>query len=203
MTPDRRSPLRQRSIEPEVALSGQAGSLPQEPPTLTIHSGTIADAALITRLISEPAELDNALQEEIRTEAGILCDRFGADPHFRALIAEWFFDPPVLDATRRGAEQLFTGRISLFAADVTGAALGPRCSPESRLRPMEKSESSFDRPCRVGISQRSAWMTLLMVTSLSKRRRPILLTIVFSSLQNDLPHRVAGFSLPGSDPSSN
>jgi hypothetical protein len=133
-------------------LSGQAGSLPQEPPTLTIHSGTIADAALITRLISEPAELDNALQEEIRTEAGILCDRFGADPHFRALIAEWFFDPTVLDATRRGAEQLFTWRISLFAADVTDAALGPRCSPESRLRPMEKKRV-FIRPAVPGWNQ--------------------------------------------------
>ena len=197
--------MRQRSIEPEVALSGQAGSLPQEPPTLTIHSGTIADAALITRLISEPAELDNALQEEIRTEGGILCDRFGADPHLCALIAEWFFGPTVLfgcDSTWRRAA-VYLEDLSLFAVDVTGAALGPRCSPESRLRPMEKSESSFDRPCRVGISQRSAWMTLLMVTSLSNRRRPTLLTIVFSSLQNDLPHRVAGFSLPGSDPSSN
>ena len=174
LTLDRRSHLRQRSIQPEVASSDQAGSLSQEPPALTIRSGTIADAALITRLISEPAELDNALQEEIRTEGAILCDRFGADPHLRALIAEWFFGPTVMfgcDSTWRRAA-VYLEDLSLFAVDVTGAALGPRCSPESRLRPRGKSESSFDRPCRVGISQRSAWMKLLVVTSLRNRRRP-------------------------------
>lgn len=36
-------------------------------------------------------------------------------------------------------------------------------------------------------------MKLLTVTSSSNRRQSILLTIVFSNLQNDLPHRVAGF----------
>jgi hypothetical protein len=44
---------------------------------------------LITRLISELAEFGTALHAVRTTEADILRDGFGADPHFRALIAEW------------------------------------------------------------------------------------------------------------------
>jgi hypothetical protein len=43
--------------------------MPQEPPTLTIRSGTIADNALITRMISEPAGLDNALRLKGKSES--------------------------------------------------------------------------------------------------------------------------------------
>ena len=115
-------------MQPKVPSSDQAGYMPQEPVALTIRPATIADAALITRLItrliSELAEFDNALHEARKIEADILPDGFGADPRFRALIAEWLSEPAVfLDTTRRGAEQVFTWRISLFAPDFAGAAL--------------------------------------------------------------------------------
>jgi hypothetical protein len=107
-------------MQPEFPSSDQAGYMPQEPPTLTIRPASIADAALITRLISECAEFDNALREVITTEADVLRDGFGADPHFRALIAGWLSGPAVFavfwgcDSTWRGAgfcmEDLFVCR---------------------------------------------------------------------------------------------
>jgi hypothetical protein len=68
-------------MQPEVPSSDQAGYMPQEPPTFTIRPATIADAALITRVISALAKFDNALHEVRTTEADILRDGFGADPH--------------------------------------------------------------------------------------------------------------------------
>jgi GNAT superfamily N-acetyltransferase len=155
-------------MQPKVPSSDQAGYMPQEPVALTIRPATIADAALITRLItrliSELAEFDNALHEARKIEADILPDGFGADPRFRALIAEWLSEPAVFFgyySTWRGAgvylEDLFV-------------------CPGFRRR-------------GVGISQRSACRKLLAVTSCRNGRQRISLAIVFANVQKDLSNR--------------
>jgi GNAT superfamily N-acetyltransferase len=60
---------------------------------LTIRAATIADAALIRRLIWELADFEKQPDEVQTTEADIARDGFGAAPHFRALIAEWNGQP--------------------------------------------------------------------------------------------------------------
>jgi GNAT superfamily N-acetyltransferase len=62
-------------------------------PTLTIRIATIADAALIRRLIVELAEYEKGLDQLRTTEADIARDGFGANPQFRALIGEWCGEP--------------------------------------------------------------------------------------------------------------
>jgi GNAT superfamily N-acetyltransferase len=56
---------------------------------LTIRSATIADTALIRRLIWELADFEKAPDQVITTEADIVRDGFGPNPLFRSLIAEW------------------------------------------------------------------------------------------------------------------
>jgi GNAT superfamily N-acetyltransferase len=60
---------------------------------LTIRDATIADAALIRRLIWELAEFEREPDAVRTTEADIARDGFGANPEFRALIAEWDGQP--------------------------------------------------------------------------------------------------------------
>jgi GNAT superfamily N-acetyltransferase len=60
---------------------------------LTIRSATIADATLIRRLIWELADFEKAPDQVWTTEADIARDGFGANPQFRALIAEWHGQP--------------------------------------------------------------------------------------------------------------
>jgi GNAT superfamily N-acetyltransferase len=56
---------------------------------LTIRSATRADAPLIYNMIRQLADFANESQHVRTTEADILRDGFGANPQFRALIAEW------------------------------------------------------------------------------------------------------------------
>jgi GNAT superfamily N-acetyltransferase len=56
---------------------------------LTIRDATIADAALLRKLIWELADFEKASDQVRTTEADIARDGFGANPQFRALIAEW------------------------------------------------------------------------------------------------------------------
>lgn len=56
---------------------------------LTIRAATIADAALLRRLIWELADFEKEPDEVLTTEADIARDGFGASPRFQALIAEW------------------------------------------------------------------------------------------------------------------
>ena len=56
---------------------------------LTIRDATIADAALLRRLIGELADYEKAPDQVRTTEAEIARDGFGANPQFRAVIAEW------------------------------------------------------------------------------------------------------------------
>lgn len=60
---------------------------------LTIRAATIADAALIRRLIWELADFEKEPDEVRTTEADIARDGFGPNPQFRALIAEWQGQP--------------------------------------------------------------------------------------------------------------
>lgn len=60
---------------------------------LTIRAATIADAALLRRLIWELAEYEKAADQVRTTEADIARDGFGANPQFRAVIAEWQGQP--------------------------------------------------------------------------------------------------------------
>jgi GNAT superfamily N-acetyltransferase len=56
---------------------------------LTIRVATVADAALIRRLISELADYENEPNQVRTTEADIARDGFGANPQFRTFIADW------------------------------------------------------------------------------------------------------------------
>jgi GNAT superfamily N-acetyltransferase len=60
---------------------------------LTIRAATVADAALLRRLIWELADYEKAPDEVRTTEADIARDGFGANPQFRAVIAEWEGQP--------------------------------------------------------------------------------------------------------------
>ena len=60
---------------------------------LTIRAASIADAALIRQLIWELADFEKEPDEVRTTEADIARDGFGANPQFRALIAEWDGQP--------------------------------------------------------------------------------------------------------------
>lgn len=60
---------------------------------LTIRAATIADAALLRRLIWELADYEKEPDQVRTTEADIARDGFGANPQFHALIAEWHGQP--------------------------------------------------------------------------------------------------------------
>lgn len=60
---------------------------------LTIRDATFADAALIRRFIWELADFEKAPDQVRTTESDIARDGFGANPLFRALIAEWHGQP--------------------------------------------------------------------------------------------------------------
>ena len=60
---------------------------------LTIRTATVADAALLRRLIWELADYEKEPDQVRTTEADIARDGFGANPQFRALIAEWHGQP--------------------------------------------------------------------------------------------------------------
>jgi GNAT superfamily N-acetyltransferase len=60
---------------------------------LTIRAATIADAALLRKLIWELADFEKMPNEVLLTEADIARDGFGANSQFRALIAEWDGQP--------------------------------------------------------------------------------------------------------------
>ncbi|MGD0509543.1 MAG: GNAT family N-acetyltransferase, partial [Terriglobales bacterium] len=60
---------------------------------LTIRAATIADAALLRRMIWELADYEKEPDQVWTTEADIARDGFGANPQFHALIAEWHGQP--------------------------------------------------------------------------------------------------------------
>jgi hypothetical protein len=56
---------------------------------LLIRPATVDDAALLRALIRELAEFERELDLRVIEEADLARDGFGANPRFRALIAEW------------------------------------------------------------------------------------------------------------------
>jgi GNAT superfamily N-acetyltransferase len=56
---------------------------------LSIRPATVHDAPLLTTLIHELAEFEHLGHEAGVTEQDIARDGFGADPKFRAVLAEW------------------------------------------------------------------------------------------------------------------
>ncbi|HEY6467594.1 MAG TPA: GNAT family N-acetyltransferase [Candidatus Acidoferrales bacterium] len=84
---------------------------------LSIRPATIKDVAALNVLIHELAEFEKLLHETSITEEDIVCDAFGANPKFRAAIAEYdgqlagysiFFD----------FYSTFQGRTGLFLEDI-------------------------------------------------------------------------------------
>lgn len=84
---------------------------------LSIRPATIKDAAALNILIHELAEFEKLLHETSITEEDIVRDAFGANPKFRAVIAEYdgqlagyaiFFD----------FYSTFQGRVGLFLEDI-------------------------------------------------------------------------------------
>jgi len=74
---------------------------------LTIRAANSSDAALLKTMIRELAEFERELELVMITEADLLRDGFGANPKFRALIAEWDGQP--------GGYALFFGYYSTWA----------------------------------------------------------------------------------------
>ena len=62
---------------------------------LLIRSATVQDAALLRTMIRELAEFERELDLCVIEEADLVRDGFGANPKFRALIAEWEGQPAV------------------------------------------------------------------------------------------------------------
>ena len=60
---------------------------------INIRAATIADAALLRRLIGELAEYEREPDQVRTTEADIARDGFGANPQFRVFIGEWCGEP--------------------------------------------------------------------------------------------------------------
>ena len=56
---------------------------------LRIRPARVDDAALLREMIRELAEFEHELQWVTITEAELVRDGFGANPRFRALVAEW------------------------------------------------------------------------------------------------------------------
>src|ERR1700687_747979 len=78
---------------PPNALYNKRRDLFSTIPMLTIPAAPLADAALVRRLIWERADFEKEPDEVRTTEADIARDGFGANPQFRALIAEWHGQP--------------------------------------------------------------------------------------------------------------
>jgi GNAT superfamily N-acetyltransferase len=60
---------------------------------LNIRPATVNDTSLLKTFISELAEFERLRHEVVITEEDLRRDGFGADPRFRALVAEWDGQP--------------------------------------------------------------------------------------------------------------
>jgi hypothetical protein len=117
---------------------------------LTIRAATLADAALIGRLISELADFENKADQVRTTPADIARDGFGANPRFRALIAEWRGQPAGFAlffsyySTWRALDCI--SRISLSVLIFAGAESVRRFLPALPLKRNRKTASSCGGP---------------------------------------------------------
>jgi len=84
---------------------------------LSIRPATIQDAPLLKTLVHEFAEYDKLAHEASVTEEDLARDGFGANPKFRAVIAEW--DGKVAGyAVFFEFYSTFQGRAGLFLDDI-------------------------------------------------------------------------------------
>ena len=60
---------------------------------LSVRPATVGDVALLRTMIRELAEYEHELDMVAITETDLARDGFGANPKFRALIAEWEKQP--------------------------------------------------------------------------------------------------------------
>jgi GNAT superfamily N-acetyltransferase len=60
---------------------------------LSIRDATVADVALLRKLIRELAEYENELEQVLITETDLARDGFGPEPRFRVLLAYWDEQP--------------------------------------------------------------------------------------------------------------
>src|SRR5580658_4958492 len=84
---------------------------------LSIRPATIHDAALLNSLVHELAEYDRLGHEAVVTAEDLARDGFGAQPKFRAVIAEWDGQPAGY-AIFFEFYSSFQGRAGLFLDDI-------------------------------------------------------------------------------------
>lgn len=84
---------------------------------LSIRPATIGDASLLNSLIHELAEYEHLAHEASVTAEALGRDGFGANPKFRAVIAEWQ-GQPVGYALFFDFYSTFQGRVGLFLDDI-------------------------------------------------------------------------------------
>jgi GNAT superfamily N-acetyltransferase len=81
--------MRQRLLDYPIELYVSR----QEVNVLSIRPATAEDAGLLRTMIRELADFERELNLVSITETDLVRDGFGADPKFRALIAEWNGEP--------------------------------------------------------------------------------------------------------------
>ena len=86
-------------------------------PMLSIRPATAQDAALLAAMIREFAEFEHLENEVGNTEDDIARVGFGAQPKFRAVIAEWEGQPAGY-AVFYEFYSSFQGRVGLFLEDI-------------------------------------------------------------------------------------
>jgi GNAT superfamily N-acetyltransferase len=84
---------------------------------LSIRPATVNDAPLLRALICELAEYERERDQVEITEADLVRDGFGAQPKFRALIAEWDGQPAGYSLFF-GFYSTWVGRPGLFLEDL-------------------------------------------------------------------------------------
>jgi GNAT superfamily N-acetyltransferase len=84
---------------------------------LTIRFATVDDAALLCSLIRELAVYEREPDKAVATPEDLMRDGFGAEPKFRALIAEWDGEPAGY-ALFFGHYSTWIGRPGIFLEDL-------------------------------------------------------------------------------------
>jgi len=124
---------------------------------LTIRFATVEDAALLWGLIRELAEYEHEPDKAVATAEDLARDGFGAEPKFRALIAEWDGEAAgyalflgTIPLGLGGPE--FFWKICLCGKNFAGRPLAKRYWPNWRGLRDAKIVMACDGKCWTGIS---------------------------------------------------
>ena len=145
---------------------------------LLIRPATIADVALLRNMVRELAEFEHQLQWVTIQESDLVRDGFGADPKFRALIAEWDSQPAGYAlffgyySTWAGAglylEDLFVrpqfrgkGIGKAMLAEVARIALQENCVG-MRWEVLDWNQNAIELYKSLGAEFRDAWKSVLL-----------------------------------------